>query len=54
MCQALWGHVHVSWELLPAINSAGGILCLWNDNSFRIQRKISGSGFILMVGEWVK
>ena len=54
ICQALWGHVDVSWELLLAINSAGGILCLWNDNSFRLQRKISGSGFILMIGEWVQ
>ena len=44
MCQALWGHVDVSWEFLPAINSAGGIRCLWNDNSFRLQRKINGWG----------
>ena len=54
MCQALWGHVEINWEMLPAINSAGGILCLWGDNSFRLQRKISGTGFILMVGEWVQ
>ena len=26
MCQALWGNVDVRWEMLPAINSAGGIL----------------------------
>ena len=54
MCQALWGHVEVSWEVLPALNSAGGILCLWSDKSFRMQRKIIGSDFILMVGEWVQ
>ena len=54
MCQALWGHVEVVWELLPATNSAGGILCLWGENSFKLQRKISGPGFILMVGEWVQ
>ena len=38
MCQALWGHVEVVWELLPATNSAGGILCLWGENSFKLQR----------------
>ena len=54
MCQALWGHVEVSWEMLPAISLAGGILCLWSDKSFRLQRKITGNGFILMVGEWVQ
>ena len=52
MCQALWGHVEVVWELLPATNSAGGILCLWGENSFKLQRKISGPGFILMVGDY--
>ena len=54
MCQALWGNVDVNWEMLPATNSAGGILCLWSDKSFRLQRKIIGNGFILMVGEWIQ
>ena len=51
MCQALWGNVDVRWEMLPAINSAGGILCLWSEKSFRLQRKILGIGFIILVGE---
>ena len=54
MCQALWGHAEVSWELLPAINTAGGILCLWSDKSFKLQREITGNDFILLVGEWVE
>ncbi|KAG4996468.1 hypothetical protein JHK84_027510 [Glycine max] len=54
MCQALWGHAEVSWELLPAINTAGGILCLWSDKSFKLQREITGNDFILLVGEWVQ
>ena len=54
LCQALWGHAEVNWEFLPAISSAGGILCLWGENSFRLQRKISGPGFILLTGEWVQ
>ena len=53
MCQALWGHGDVNWEMIPATNSAGGILCLWSDKSFRLQRKVAGNGFILMVGEWI-
>ena len=28
MCQALWGDVEVSWEIQPATNTAGGILCV--------------------------
>ena len=38
----------------PTNNTAGGILCLWSEKSFRLQRKVIGSGFILMVGKWIK
>ena len=40
--------------MLLAINSAGGILCLWSEKSFRLQRKILGIGFIILVGEWIQ
>jgi len=36
MCQALWGDVEVSWEMQPTNNTAGGILCLWSEKSFRL------------------
>ena len=29
VCQALWGDSEVGWELQPAANIAGGLLCLW-------------------------
>ena len=38
----------------PANNTAGGILCLWSEKTFRLQRKVIGNGFILLVGEWIK
>lgn len=28
MCQALWGDPAVSWEMQPAVNLAGGLLCM--------------------------
>ena len=48
MCQAIWGDAEVSWEMQPAINSAGGILCMWCEKSFRLQRKVIGNGFIFL------
>ena len=45
MCQALWGDVEVCWEMLPANNTAGGILCLWSEINFRLQSKTIGNGF---------
>ena len=54
MCQSLWGDGEVCWELQPATNTAGGILCLWSERTFKLQNKIIGHGFILLSGEWIK
>ena len=54
MCQAIWGDSEVSWEMQPTINSAGGILCLWCENSFRLQRKVIGNGFIFLEGDLIR
>ena len=53
-CQALWGDFDVSWEMQPATNTVGGILCLWSEKTFKLQRKVIGSGFILLKGQWLK
>lgn len=37
MCQALWGDSEVSWEAQPALNTAGGILCLWREKIFKLE-----------------
>ncbi|KAL5148468.1 putative ribonuclease H protein [Glycine soja] len=52
MCQAIWGEADVCWEMQPSINTAGGLLCLWNGNRFKVERKVSGRGFILLEGVW--
>ncbi|KHN22610.1 hypothetical protein glysoja_045481, partial [Glycine soja] len=54
MCQAIWGDVDVSWEMQPASNTAGGLLCLWSENSFKVERKVSGRGFIFLEGVWTR
>ncbi|RZB65498.1 hypothetical protein D0Y65_041524 [Glycine soja] len=38
------------WEMQPAINSAGDILCMWTESVFRLQNKVTGIGFILLEG----
>lgn len=52
MCVALWGDYEISWESYPSFNSVGGILCIWNAKSFKVENKISGSGFIMVIGKW--
>ena len=54
MCQALWGDSEVRWEAQSASHSASGILCLWSEKSFKLERKFIGSGFIMLVGKWLQ
>ena len=50
MCQALWGDPEVSWEVQPTSNTTGGILCMWSEKIFKLERKIIGNGFIFLIG----
>ena len=54
MCQALWGDSEISWEAHPASNSACGILCIWSEKTFKLERKVIDNGFIMLVGQWLK
>ena len=53
ICQALWGDSDVSWESQPIYNNAGGILCIWSEQAFRLENKFNGCGFIYLEGIWV-
>lgn len=50
MCQALWGNTELSQEIQPATNTAGGLLCIWNEQVFKVEKRVIGTGFILLEG----
>jgi len=54
MCQALWGDSKVSWGIQPAINTTGELLCLWNEQAFKVEWRVNGKGFILLEGMWIQ
>ena len=54
LCQYLWADCDVSSEFAPATSSAGGLLCIWNNDSYIVDRKVVGNGFILLEGKWIK
>ncbi|KAH1199243.1 mRNA-capping enzyme [Glycine max] len=54
LCQAIWGSDEVMWEMQPANNSAGGILCMWTETAFKLQNKVIGNGFIFLEGECIR
>jgi len=53
LCQTLWGDSEISWEVQPAINKAEGLLCIWREQAFRLEKKCSGCGFIYLEGTWI-
>ncbi|KAH1215344.1 putative ribonuclease H protein [Glycine max] len=53
-CQYLWGDANVSWEAAPSNSAAGGLLCLWNNDSFVVDRRVVGRGYIWLEGVWTK
>jgi len=54
MCQALWGDSEVRWEAQPSTNTAGGILCIWSEKTFMLERKVIGTGFVMLAGKWIQ
>ena len=54
ICHALWGDPDVQWADQPATHTAGGILCLWSEKVFRMERKIIGPGYVMMSGKWIQ
>ncbi|KHN34609.1 hypothetical protein glysoja_011162, partial [Glycine soja] len=53
-CQYLWGDDNVSWEFVPSISAAGGLLCIWDNDSFVVDRRVVDRGYILLEGTWMK
>lgn len=54
LCQYMWGDGNVIWEFVPSSNAAGGLLSIWNNESFDVDRRVAGKGFILLEGTWTK
>ena len=54
LCLYLWGDSSVTWECDPSSNVAGGLLCISNNDSFMVERRVVGRGFIMLEGWWIK
>ena len=52
-CQFLWGQSDLDWEWQPALNAAGGLLCIWDNNKFQVDLRISDKDFIMLCGIWL-
>ena len=53
VCKALWGQSDYDWEWVPADNTAGGLLCVWDNSNFRVECRRAERGFIMLEGVWL-
>jgi len=54
ICQAIWGDSNVSWDSVPSVHTSGGLLCMWNNSVFEVDRRVKGRNFLMLVGRWTK
>ena len=46
------GDSEVKGKTNPIVNSVGGILSVWSESSFVLEKKVIGNKFILLEGTW--
>ena len=54
ICQNIWGDFNVSWDSVPSVHTVGGLLCMWNNSDFEVDRRVKGRNFLMLVGTWIK
>ena len=52
ICQAIWGDSYASWDYVPSVQAAGGLLCLWNNSVYEVERRVKGRCFLMLEGRW--
>ena len=50
ICQAIWGDSTAHWDYVPSVQAAGGLLCLWNNSIFEVDRREKGRSFLMLEG----
>ena len=53
ICQSIWGDSSASWDNVPSVQAAGGLLWLWNNSVYEVERKEKGRNFLMLEGRWV-
>ena len=54
ICQSLWGDSTASWDSVPSVHTSGGLLCMWNNSVFEVDRRVKGRNFLMLDGRWAK
>src|ERR1044072_4193126 len=52
LCYSIWGDNHFEWKVLPAVNTSGGVLCIWRKQAFLLLNSFIVPGFLGLFGVW--
>ncbi|XP_019434024.1 PREDICTED: uncharacterized protein LOC109340748 [Lupinus angustifolius] len=52
LCSSLWGGDNFDWAFKSSIGNSGGILSIWNKDTFLAEDISSGTNFVLVKGKW--
>lgn len=52
ICRAIWGKGDLEWFFKLVNGRSGGLICIWNPNVLKVERKIEGENFIGMFRSW--
>ncbi|XP_019429666.1 PREDICTED: uncharacterized protein LOC109337200 [Lupinus angustifolius] len=52
LCSSLWGGDNFDWAFKPSVGNSGGILSIWNKDTFLAEDISSGTNFVLVKGKW--
>nr|KYP75113.1 hypothetical protein KK1_007811 [Cajanus cajan] len=52
MIQTIWGDSEVEYVEVPAVQAAGGMVCAWSKECFRLERVFRGVRYLGVQGVW--
>ncbi|GKV24110.1 hypothetical protein SLEP1_g33762 [Rubroshorea leprosula] len=52
LCRRVWGTEDFEWIAKPSVGLSGGLLCVWNNKTFKMNEVIEGDHFIGVSGTW--
>lgn len=53
ICKAIWGDPTAQWDYVPSVQAAGGLLCMWNNSTLEVVRRVKSRSFLMLEGRCI-
>ncbi|KAL5171309.1 hypothetical protein HKD37_11G032808 [Glycine soja] len=51
--KAIWGDSTAQWDYVPSVQAAGGLLCMWNNSTLEVVRRVKSRSFLMLEGRCI-